>query len=96
MSEEYDQDYWQNCIDNIMDCFDFDKVSKVMTALDWQWASCKCVPSIYEIKREARSLLKSAIKRKEGTACGGFWVYYNEESGLLRLMFVVDSWDGCD
>jgi hypothetical protein len=43
-----------------MSLFDFDKVHKVMTCLDWRW--CDNVPTVSELKKHATILLRDAIK----------------------------------
>jgi hypothetical protein len=95
------QDTNQNAIDEIMDNFHFDKVGKVMLALDWHWWDAEHgVPSVPEIRKTARRLLKEALDRKTNIATGGFRASYqdipseNGEPGCERLMleFIVDDW----
>ena len=85
-------------IGKIMDTFDFGRVHKVMTALDWKWISIDDgmrVPDECEIRMEARRLLTRAIKEKMSIATGGFWVKYqeDEENEWIDLKFVVEQWD---
>jgi hypothetical protein len=78
-------------IEEILDNFDFQKVKKVMDALDWVWVSCDGVPDIYDLRKESRRLLKEVIKTKSyqiGT--GGFVASYYY--GELSLEFVVCKW----
>jgi hypothetical protein len=85
----------QEMIDEIMDCFEFEKVHKTMVALDWKWVSCKEVPELHEIKKAAREHLKRAIA--EGTSwSGGFRATYDGNINVLELMFVVEDWDTRD
>ena len=70
------QDVLNNQMDEIMDSFDFRKVSKMMEAVDWKWATTEGdVPDEYELRKEARRLIKQAIAG-EDCATGGFraWV----------------------
>jgi hypothetical protein len=65
-----------NQMDEIMDSFDFDKVNKMMCAVNWKWATTEDgVPSKYELRKEARRLMRCAING-EDCATGGFraWV----------------------
>jgi len=79
-----------NEIDEILDEFDFEKVHKVMTALDWEWYSTDGVPSIAELRREARRLLKDLVNgRHQSISTGGFTAYMHD--GLLGLRFEVSS-----
>ena len=87
----------QEAIDTIMDYFKFEKVQKVMEFLDWRWfGSEEGVPTLPELKQEARRLLKHSLEEKESISTGGFHVRYRSyESGeeTIELMFAVDWWD---
>jgi len=88
----------QDALDNIMDSFDFDKVHKVMVFLNWKWANGNGgleVPEKYELRSEARRLLKMAIEEKTTVSTGGFLAEYieDEEGGWMDLKFVVSKWD---
>ena len=86
----------QNKIDEILDNFDFVKVHKVMEHLDWKWSTENGVriPTIQELRVEARGLLKSTIK--ENISCistGGFHAEkITDETGTsLALRFVIEE-----
>ncbi len=95
-------------VDNILDCFDFEKVKKVMDYLNWEWAGCDGVPEIYELRKRARELLRIVVvgvqkKESEGqyfTATGGFYaqanVYPNDPKIYLRLSFNLTDWDNLE
>ena len=86
----------QEQIDEIMDCFDFEKVAKAMKALDWSWGfSDNASPSVPELRQRARELLRSAVDRKAIMATGGFVASYKswDDGDSLELVFQVDSWD---
>lgn len=88
----------QDALDNIMDSFDFDQVHKVMVFLDWKWANGNGnleVPEKYELRSEARRLLKMAIEEKTTVSTGGFLAEYREgeEGGWMDLKFVISDWD---
>lgn len=88
-------------IETILDEFDFCKVEKVMQALEWRWASVGCVPSIGDMRRWCRRLLKSSIKEVGTnsdwfTGSGGFMVnvtqYPGDSKKYIKLSFQVAEW----
>jgi hypothetical protein len=83
----------QEVIDEIMDSFDFERVYKVMQHLNWEWVNVG-VPEIYDIKKQARRLLKEAIKLKTSISTGGFCVTYDvdDEYDTIDLSFVVSNY----
>ncbi len=94
------QEAIQEQIDEIMDDFEFDKVHQIMTALKWKWVTSenpKEVPELWEIKKAARSHLKSAVK-SESSSSGGFTAQFregvDEDTGKpfvwLKLHFGID------
>ena len=88
----------QDALDNIMDNFDFDQVHKVMVFLNWKWANMNGglnVPEKYELRSEARRLLKMAIEEKTTVSTGGFIAEYTEkeESRWMDLKLVISDWD---
>jgi hypothetical protein len=87
----------ENQLDEIMDSFDFYQVGKMMSATDWIWArSENGVPDQYELRQEARRLMKQAIAG-EDCATGGFraWVTDgNDKDGpwtKINLSFGIDT-----
>jgi len=79
-------------IEYIMAHFDFEKVHKVMTLLDWQWLGPKGygeVPSIEWIKKAARRRLERS-KENQTLRGGGFCVA--NHGGNLMLSFEV-AWE---
>jgi hypothetical protein len=79
-------------LDEILDEFDFEKVHKVMVALNWTWHSNDGVPSIGDLRRAARELLNDLVRgefRCVGTK--GFYAYM--ENGLIGLRFQVTDWE---
>lgn len=92
----------QETIDKVIFNFDFDKVMKVMKALNWQWYDSTTetgVPSVGQVVSLARRLLEDVVDPvKMGfndhytIATGGFTATANRyEDGeiLVRLQFVV-------
>lgn len=89
---------WQDDIDSILDEFNFEKVHQTMQALDWHWIGNPDIPTIGELRREARKRLKEAIESykkhpEQGGRfnCGGFEATAYPD-GYLRLAFVVSEW----
>ena len=86
----------QDIIEDILDEFDFSKVQQVMEHLDWTWHDSDGVPTLGQLRKAARSLMKICIDYEEyTTASGGFWVQKRTFDGdpFYRLMFVVAEWD---
>ena len=96
---------YQEDIDYILDNFDFEKVKKVMDALEWKyWDSEEDTVSIYELRRMARSLMKDVYNASDSYHCflgsGGFeverWMYPGDTKKYFRLKFVVTEWNNAD
>lgn len=79
----------QEMIDDIMDNFDFEKVHRVMVFMGWDWKE-NGVPSLPDIKREARRLLRRLHGDVTLVSCGGFTA--GRAHGELVLSFVLESW----
>ena len=81
-------------IKEIMREFDFGKVAAVMHLLQWKWAKEPNepmeVPTIQEIKKEAKRLLLRATELKGTISCGGFKAGFHDS--FLTLEFVVEEW----
>ena len=94
--------------ETIMDCldeFDFDRVHKVMTVLDWKYSDDKDVPTIETLRKNARKYLMEvateALERKTTyiTATGGFRYeakLYEDDYLWLRMAFEIADWDNCE
>ena len=86
----------QDAIDGIMDYFNFEKVLKVMELLEWEWQDAEeGIPTVPELRQQARRLLKMSLEEKTNTSTGGFHVMYesNEDgSEFIQLMFAVEEW----
>lgn len=87
-------------INDIIANFDFDKVHKTMTLLDWKWTIYSTfspreerVPTIEDLKaRAVEELLVVANKpgKHYSISCGGFLATKTKNS--LALDFVISSW----
>ena len=81
-------------VEQVLDNFNFEKVKKVMIALDWKWyinlkEGCQ-VPSMYQLIKQAERLLYD-IKKRDCIflATGGFEVHY--QYGSLTLKFILEE-----
>jgi hypothetical protein len=89
----------QDIIDDILDSFDFNKVNTVMNKLNWVWKGTEeGITTVKELRKEARGLLKTAIKSKLDTACGGLQVTIIPNEDIpggynYILRFVVEEYD---
>lgn len=83
-------------IKNILEDFDFEKVHKAMTSLDWVWFTHQRVPTEKEIKECAENLLEEALKQSyenkgKGFYCstGGLKAFVKVKSSFVELEFVI-------
>jgi hypothetical protein len=86
---------YEEQIEEIMDEFDFEQVHKVMKFLDWRWLedvnSEGGVPSISDLRKSSRKLLKEASGMKNvKISTGGFLAENN--GNYLTLRFVLSEW----
>ena len=87
---EGDFDY-ETQIENILESFDFERVKKAMTALNWKYCTSdlkEYFPNIQELKETAKECLEHAIKCNFSET-GGFLATH--EFGVLNLYFVVEE-----
>ena len=95
-------DVERNKIDNIMENFDFDKVQSVMDYLDWKWVGTKNgIPTIDEIRDEAKRMLIDAAFEETPISCGGLKVTYenddeNPDDPFIQLEFILTDCEGFD
>ncbi len=94
-------------IDEVMDCFNFEQVHKVMVFLDWKWANYDLgfneVPDTDDMKATALQCLHTAIQEYEkagkpltgmNVATGGFEArvdVFASGTVSLKLAFEVES-----
>lgn len=80
-------------IKSALEQLDFDRIHKVMTALDWKWLrdGYTSVPSRKSIKDGANLLAKQLMMADEytHTATGGFEVDTDKERSFVRISFVL-------
>ena len=85
----------------ILENFDFDKVHKHMTEVDWTWAFYSTVPSVPALIEMATDQLSNVLKSpmpNTMSACGGFHAYKftwpDDSVPELQLVFAVTAWEG--
>lgn len=86
-------------VDEVMDWFDFEKVHKVMTILDWKWANVDGVPSVADLRKQVRHMMRSLWDSNNQYTCtGGFMVrlYREEKWARFSVAFQVTDWDSED
>lgn len=92
-------------IENILDEFDFQRVQTTMKALNWTYFdSADAYPSIAELRKMARNVLKSAQDYPDKdfcmTGCGGFeaerHMFVGNPKKYYTLRFVVTEWHNED
>lgn len=98
----------KHAIKQIIKNFNFERVRDAMEHLNWTWAGSKTfskVPSIKELKKNAKYCLKQAYKGHQkrnipekvcsATGTGGFLAHYLEDDGegYFELIFYLDTWD---
>jgi hypothetical protein len=95
-------------IPKVIDRFDFAKVEKVMTFLDWKWVTevGYIVPDVDRLKAEALRQLQDCIREYEKRGCpqsgmnvssGGFQALvmtFEKGDPQLQLVFYVDEQSG--
>jgi len=85
-----DVNKYRKQIDSIMDWFEFERVHTAMVALDWSWCDYG-IPSVPEIRAEARDILEHVIRIGGGyVSTGGFKASLTEDQ--LSLEFIVSDW----
>ena len=94
-------------IPTIIERFDFEKVHKVMTFLNWRWAMTSAgyaVPSVAELRSEAIRLLQHSVSLWEqngspatgmNVSTGGIQanvIVFASGESTLQLLFYVDEY----
>ena len=88
-------------VEDILDEFNFQRVQDTMKALNWKYFdSPDAYPSIGELRKKARGLLKYAYEAVPSpeyfTGSGGFevtrYMYPGDSTKYLMLKFVVSTW----
>ena len=82
-------------VDAVMDWFDFEKVHRVMTMLDWKWAEIGAVPEIPDLRKQVRGLMRSLWNSdNQSIGTGGFVVRLHREENWARfsVAFEVTDW----
>jgi hypothetical protein len=73
-------------IDEILDEFDFERVHQTMKALNWTWVDTDGVPTIGDLRRQARELLQDLLKHNHHcVGTGGLFAYRIADTVGLRF-----------
>lgn len=82
----------QEQIDEIMDTFDFEKVHQVMRTLGITWLDSDVHPTMTEIRKAARQLLKDVAFNVNTmfASSGGFRAEMDRNTGEISLEFVLE------
>jgi hypothetical protein len=78
-------------VDYVINNFDFEKVYKVMSFLEWHWYPHERPPTQGEMRELAERLLYEAVKEKTSVATGGFAASYFPDAQMLTLTFTVEG-----
>ena len=88
-------------IQDILGHFDFERVHKIMAMLEWKWArgGHYDVPTIDELKAQAKELLIEAATERTCVSTGGFRAVYEADSptdkdAYIGLEFVAVECEG--
>jgi len=75
-------DYKQQAIEYCLNTFNFERVHKVMTHIDWKWATTDGykVPTLVQLILAAQKRLNDSWDRKATTSSGGIEAVYVEAS----------------
>lgn len=87
-------DYTTNfIIEKLFSKFDFTKVNKAMTALNWTWATCdNQVPTIDHMKEKVAQMIKDLLSDEQALSIrsGGYLVSRDDkQSKELTLEFIL-------
>ena len=85
----------EQMVTEVMENFDFVKVHKVMTHLDWQWVTTygeTTVPSLFRLMNVAENLLRETAehygdKEFHANSTGGLMA--SLDNGVLTLQFIL-------
>lgn len=96
-------------VNEVLAHFDFEKVYKTMTLLNWKWFDKASVPSISDLKEAAERHMYGAIEQATSpdnkshhdcawiSASGGFkamaWRTKKNKLARVQLEFIVTDWD---
>lgn len=90
---------YQKIEKEILDFIDFEKINKVMNALDWKWATSKSytgIPTINELKEQVKYLLRYSWDNKKSVGTGGFIVSYeDEDDSYTEGLKIIFELEGC-
>lgn len=85
----------QKQIDYIIDHFNYEKVHKAMTAVEWKWLlpgkEESSIPEISDLRGTSRYLLSKVATSPERVWSSGGFIAERYEDGSLSLLFYIDQ-----
>jgi hypothetical protein len=90
-------------VQKVLAGFDFERIHKIMVAVDWKWSlgsgpdSCR-VPDLEDLRSQAERLLCAAVRDADTISSGGFKAAFTVSHGraILSLVFEAASyWADC-
>jgi hypothetical protein len=90
-------DLEQKAFDRLMQEFDFEKVHRVMTHIDWDWCHTNGVPTVGDLMAATIDKFQALqIDPELVSICsGGLKLSRTSDDGepILRLQFILEEWD---
>jgi hypothetical protein len=88
-------------IDNVLKSFNFERVQKVLVALEWSMLVDDCgeiihkIPTVQELIFVAKDIVEQAFDKKISISTAGFEAIYCVEDADVYLKFVVETSLNC-
>ena len=81
----------EQMIDDVLYEFDFGKVQRIMTEIDWKWDinGELDVPTTKRLMKRAKQLLSEAFDKESQVSTGGLIASYQD--GILSLVFALEE-----
>jgi len=90
-----DDALYEKMVEDVLGNFDFERVHKVMTCLDWKWR--EGIPNYYQLIKTAKDLLERVLKKDiKYIGTGGFTAtkeVFDDGDIRLGLYFSVADWE---
>jgi hypothetical protein len=83
-------------IQRVLDGFNFERVYKMMVAVDWKWSLGSGpdgfrVPDLEDLRSQAERLLYAAVRDGDAVSSGGFKAAYNIKHKRASLSLVFEA-----
>lgn len=83
-------------VQRVLAGFNFEKIHKIMVAVDWKWSvgpgpdGCR-VPDLEDLRSQAERLLYAAVRDSDTVSSGGFKAAYSARHERARLSLVFEA-----